>query len=55
MAHHLNEYLAPIQERRKVYENDPQKVWDILEAGTEKARRVAQETMREVRVAAKLA
>jgi tryptophanyl-tRNA synthetase len=55
MAHHLNEYLAPIQERRKVYESDPQKVWDVLDAGTEKARQVAQETMREVRVAAKLA
>ncbi len=55
MAHHLNEYLAPIQERRKVYESDPQKVWDVLAAGTEKARRVAQETMGEVRTATKLA
>jgi tryptophanyl-tRNA synthetase len=55
MARHLNEYLAPIQERRKVYERDPQKVWDVLAAGTEKARRVAQETMGEVRAATKLA
>jgi tryptophanyl-tRNA synthetase len=55
MAHHLNEYLAPVQERRKVYEGDPQKVWDVLAAGTEKARRVAQETMGEVRAAIKLA
>jgi tryptophanyl-tRNA synthetase len=55
MAHHLNEYLAPIQERRKVYESDPQKVWDVLAAGTEKARQVAQETMGEVRAATKLA
>jgi tryptophanyl-tRNA synthetase len=55
MARQLNEYLAPIQERRKVYERDPQKVWDVLDAGTEKARRVAQETMGEVRAATKLA
>jgi tryptophanyl-tRNA synthetase len=55
MARHLNEYLAPIQERRKLYEHDPQKVWDVLAAGTEKARRVAQETMGEVRAATKLA
>jgi tryptophanyl-tRNA synthetase len=55
MACHLNEYLAPIQERRKVYERNPQKVWDVLAAGTEKARRVAQETMGEVRAAIKLA
>jgi len=55
MAHHLNEYLAPIQERRKAYERDPQKVWDVLAAGTEKARRVVQETMGEVRTATKLA
>lgn len=55
MAHCLNEYLAPIQERRKVYERDPQKVWDVLAAGTEKARRVAQETMGGVRAATKMA
>ena len=55
MAHYLNAYLAPIQERRKVYERDPQKVWDVLAAGTEKARRVAQGTMRGVRAATKMA
>ena len=55
MAHYLNEYLAPIQERRKVYERDPQKVWDVLAAGTEKARCVAQQTMVNVRTATKLA
>jgi len=55
MARQLNEYLVPIQERRKVYEDDPRKVWDVLDAGTEKARRVAQATMDEVRTATKLA
>ena len=54
LAQHLNESLAPIQERRKPYEQNPQRVWDILEAGTAKARQVAQATMAEVRAAVKL-
>ena len=53
-AGHLNAFLAPIQERRKPYEQDPQKVWDVLEKGTAKARAVAQATMAEVRAAVKL-
>ena len=55
MAGHLNDALAPIQERRKPYEQKPQMVWDILEEGTSKARKVAQATMAEVRAAVKLA
>jgi len=54
LAQHLNESLAPIQARRKPYEQNPQLVWDILEAGTAKARQVAQATMAEVRAAVKL-
>ena len=54
LAGHLNATLAPIQERRKPYEENPQQVWDVLEAGTGKARKVAQETMKEVRAAVKL-
>lgn len=50
-AQHLNAFLAPIQERRKPYEENPRKVWDVLEVGTQKARKVAQETMAEVRAA----
>jgi tryptophanyl-tRNA synthetase len=53
-AAHLNAFLAPIQERRKPYEQNPQEVWDILESGTGKARAVVQATMREVRAAVKL-
>ena len=53
-AGYLNASLAPIQERRKPYEQNPQQVWDILEAGTEKARAVARATMQEVRAAVKL-
>ena len=54
LAGHLNESLAPIQERRKAYEAQPQTVWDVLEEGTARARRVAQATMAEVRSAVKL-
>jgi tryptophanyl-tRNA synthetase len=54
LAGHLNESLAPIQERRKVYEARPQTVWDVLEEGTGRARKVAQSTMAEVRAAVKL-
>jgi len=53
-AGHLSGFLAPIQERRKTYEADPQKVWEVLEDGTRKARAVAQATMTEVRAAVKL-
>jgi tryptophanyl-tRNA synthetase len=53
-AGHLSNFLAPIQERRKTYEQYPQKVWDVLEDGTGKARAVAQATMAEVRAAVKL-
>jgi len=53
-AQHLNKFLAPIQERRKPYEQKPQLVWDVLEEGTAKARKVAQATMAEVRAAVKL-
>jgi len=53
-AGHLNGFLATIQEKRKPYEQCPQKVWDILEAGTAKARVAAQATMAEVRKAVHL-
>ncbi len=55
MAQNLNAYLAPIQERRQPYEDNPQKVWDVLDQGTSKARKVARATMAEVRAAVKLA
>jgi tryptophanyl-tRNA synthetase len=54
LAGHVNATLAPIQQRRKPYEQKPQLVWDILEQGTCKARKVAQTTMAEVRAAMKL-
>jgi tryptophanyl-tRNA synthetase len=41
--------LNPMQERRKKYEDNPRLAWDILEAGSAKARQIAEATMREVR------
>jgi tryptophanyl-tRNA synthetase len=41
--------LTPYWEKRTLYENDPAKVWAILEEGNGRARRAAQETMEAVR------
>jgi tryptophanyl-tRNA synthetase len=54
MSEHLNKSLAPIRERRRPYEQNPQLVWDVLDKGTRKARVLAQATMAEVRAAVKL-
>lgn len=45
----INQLLEPMRERRIKYENQPEMVRDILQAGTRKARLTAQETMQEVR------
>jgi tryptophanyl-tRNA synthetase len=45
----LNEELAPIRARRKEYEKDIAYVYDILKAGSEKARGVAAKTLDEVK------
>jgi tryptophanyl-tRNA synthetase len=47
----LVKLLAPMQERRKKFEENPRLTWDILEAGTERARKAAAETMTDVREA----
>lgn len=54
MADHLIRALAPIRERRESYAAKPKAVWDTLAEGSERARRVAQETMQRVREAMKL-
>ena len=41
--------LNPMQERRKKYEDNPRLAWDILEAGSARAREIADATMNEVR------
>jgi len=43
--------LAPYREKRNKFEKNPRLVWEILEEGDKKARRVAQKTMEEVRSA----
>jgi tryptophanyl-tRNA synthetase len=47
----LVKLLNPMQERRKKFEENPRLAWDILEAGSERAREVAGETMNNVRAA----
>jgi tryptophanyl-tRNA synthetase len=47
----LVQLLVPMQERRRKYEENPRLAWDILEAGSAKARQVASKTMEEVREA----
>lgn len=47
----LLDLLSPYWEKKKKFEKDPQLVWDILEEGNKKARKVAQKTMEEVRAA----
>src|SRR4029077_14418041 len=47
----LVQLLSPMQERRKKFEENPRLAWDILEAGTERARKAAAQTMDHVREA----
>ena len=47
----LVKLLRPMQERRKKFEENPRLAWDILEDGTERARKAAAETMDDVREA----
>ena len=47
----LVEVLLPMQERRKNYEDNPRLAWDILMEGTERAGKVADATMKDVRAA----
>ena len=54
LAKNISEYLKPIREKRKYYEEHPEIVDKILREGTEKARKTAQETMKKVKKAMKL-
>jgi len=51
MAENLIKWIAPVRERRVKWENDPKGVLEILDAGSNKARAVAQGTMERVREA----
>ena len=51
MADALVKWIAPIQERRAKYEANPQDVWNVLEDGSRRAKKVAEQTMARVRKA----
>ena len=51
LAAKLAEIFTPMRERRLQYEATPERVWEILHNGTDNARKLAIETMREVREA----
>lgn len=51
MADALVKWIAPIQERRAKYEANPQEVWNVLEDGSRRAKKVAEQTMARVRKA----
>jgi len=49
LAEAIYEELKPIQERRKVFENDPSLVDRMIKEGAQKAGKIAKETIREVK------
>ena len=50
----IEEELRPIRERRKRWEQDIPAVYEILKSGSEKAERVAAQTLKEMRAAMKI-
>jgi tryptophanyl-tRNA synthetase len=48
LAGKLNQYLAPLRERRDAYMSQPSELMEILYGGTERARRIARDTLEEV-------
>jgi len=51
VADNLITQIKPLQERRAKYEQNPRGVWDMLEAGSAKASKIAEATMVDVRAA----
>ncbi|MGA2961940.1 MAG: tryptophan--tRNA ligase [Candidatus Korobacteraceae bacterium] len=51
VADNIMAVLAPIQERRRPFEQNPKLAWDVLEAGSARARVVAQQTIERTREA----
>ena len=54
LAQNVNNFLSPIREKRKYYEEHPELVEKILKEGTEKTRQTAKQTMEKVKKAMKL-
>ena len=51
MADALVKWIEPIQKRRAKYGKNPQEVWGVLEDGSRRAKKVAEQTMARVRKA----
>jgi len=51
MAENLIKWIAPVRERRVKYEKNPKQVLELLDDGSNKARKVAQGTMKRAREA----
>ena len=51
MAENLIKWIAPVRERRVKWENDWRGVLEVIDEGSQKARKVAQGTMDRVREA----
>jgi tryptophanyl-tRNA synthetase len=49
MADALVKWIEPIQAKRREFESHPQRVWDILDDGSKRAKKVAGRTMKRVR------
>ncbi len=54
LAQNVNNFLNPIREKRKYYEEHPELVEKILKEGTLKTRQTAKETMKKIKKAMKL-
>ncbi len=54
LAQNIIDELKPIREKRKYYEEHPEIVDKILKEGTEKAKKVAKETMKKIKEAMRL-
>lgn len=50
----MNQFLQPIREKRKYYEEHPEEVEKILEKGTKKAKEKAEDTIKKVKAAMKI-
>jgi tryptophanyl-tRNA synthetase len=51
MADNLVAWIEPIQAKRREFESQPQRVWDILDEGSRRAQKAARKTMERVREA----
>lgn len=54
LINNLNSFLKPIKDKRKYYEDNPELVQEILDKGTESARKRAKETIKNVKKAMKI-